>query len=107
MITTMSSRNSTLTPTLSIPQLTTAADGFFLTSSRGQARYVASRKSWFIYDGTRWAPDEGNMATMEMCKTIGDALTRYAFEIKDEKERKGIFEVYNALDDAQLPQNHP
>ena len=40
-------------------------------------------------------------------KTIGDALTRYAFEIKDEKERKGIFEVYNALDDAQLPQNHP
>lgn len=55
---------------------------------KGQARYVASRKSWFIYDGTRWAPDEGNMATMEMCKTIGDALTRYAFEIKDEKERK-------------------
>lgn len=55
---------------------------------RGQARYVASRKSWFIYDGTRWAPDEGNMATMEMCKAIGDALTRYAFAIQDENERK-------------------
>ena len=55
---------------------------------RGQARYVASRKSWFIYDGTRWAPDEGNMATMEMCKAIGDALTRYAFSIQDENERK-------------------
>ena len=25
---------------------------------------------------------------MEMCKTIGDALTHYAFEIKDEKERR-------------------
>lgn len=41
-----------------------------------------------IYDGTRWAPDEGNMATMEMCKTIGDALNRYAFDIKDEKKRQ-------------------
>ena len=60
--------------------------------------------STMAHDGS---PDEGNMATMEMCKTIGDALTHYAFEIKDEKRAQGIFEVYNALDDAQLPQNHP
>lgn len=73
------------------PKYSTTDNGsgrLFSDIVKGQARYVASRKSWFIYDGTRWAPDEGNMATMEMCKTIGDALTHYAFEIKDEKERR-------------------
>lgn len=55
---------------------------------KGQARYVPSHKSWFIFDGTRWVPDEGNMATMEMCKTVGDALNIYALGIKDEKKRK-------------------
>lgn len=75
------------------PKYSTTDNGsgrLFSDIVKGQARYVASRKSWFIYDGTRWAPDEGNMATMEMCKTIGDALTHYAFEIKDEKERGNI-----------------
>ena len=73
------------------PKYSTTDNGsgrLFSDIVKGQARYVASRKSWFIYDGTRWTPDEGNMATMEMCKTIGDALTRYALKIKDEKERK-------------------
>lgn len=73
------------------PKYSTTDNGsgrLFSDIVKGQARYVASRKSWFIYDGTRWVPDEGNMATMEMCKTIGDALTHYAFEIKDEKERR-------------------
>ena len=73
------------------PKYSTTDNGsgrLFSDIVKGQARYVASRKSWFIYDGTRWAPDEGNMATMEMCKTIGDALNRYAFDIKDEKKRQ-------------------
>lgn len=73
------------------PKYSTTDNGsgrLFSDIVRGQARYVASRKSWFIYDGTRWVPDEGNMATMEMCKAIGDALTRYAFAILDENERK-------------------
>lgn len=73
------------------PKYSTTDNGsgrLFSDIVRGQARYVASRKSWFIYDGTRWTPDEGNMATMEMCKVIGDALTHYAFAIQDENERK-------------------
>lgn len=73
------------------PKYSTTDNGsgrLFSDIVRGQARYVASRKSWFIYDGTRWTPDEGNMATMEMCKAIGDALTHYAFAIQDENERK-------------------
>lgn len=72
------------------PKYSTTDNGsgrLFSDIVRGQARYVASRKSWFIYDGARWAPDEGNMATMEMCKAIGDALTHYAFAIQDENER--------------------
>lgn len=73
------------------PKYSTTDNGsgrLFSDIVRGQARYVASRKSWFIYDGARWTPDEGNMATMEMCKAIGDALTHYAFAIQDENERK-------------------
>lgn len=73
------------------PKYSTTDNGsgrLFSDIVRGQARYVASRKSWFIYDGTRWTSDEGNMATMEMCKAIGDALTHYAFAIQDENERK-------------------
>ena len=49
------------------PKYSTTDNGsgrLFSDIVKGQARYVASRKSWFIYDGTRWAPDEGNMATM-------------------------------------------
>ena len=72
------------------PKYSTTDNGsgrLFSDIVRGQARYVASRKSWFIYDGARWTPDEGNMATMEMCKAIGDALTHYAFAIQDENER--------------------
>ncbi|WP_294714445.1 phage/plasmid primase, P4 family [uncultured Gemmiger sp.] len=73
------------------PKYSTTDNGsgrLFSDIVRGQARYVASRKSWFIYDGARWTPDEGDMATMEMCKAIGDALTHYAFAIQDENERK-------------------
>lgn len=55
---------------------------------KGQARYVASRKSWYIFDGARWMLDEGNMATMEMCKTIGDALNHYALGINPDIKRK-------------------
>lgn len=73
------------------PKYSTTDNGsgrLFSDIVRGQARYVASRKSWFIYDGARWTPDEGDMATMEMRKAIGDALTHYAFAIQDENERK-------------------
>lgn len=46
-----------LTP--SNPKYSTTDNGsgrLFSDIVKGQARYVASRKSWFIYDGTRWAP---------------------------------------------------
>lgn len=59
----------------------------FANLVRGQARYVPSQKSWFIYDGTRWIPDEGNMKVMELCKVAGNALNLYAFDIKDETAR--------------------
>ena len=73
------------------PKYSTTDSGsgrLFADLVKGQARYVAGRKTWFIFDGTHWAPDEGNMATMEMCKAVGDALNRYAFDMKDEKKRQ-------------------
>lgn len=54
---------------------------------KGQARYVPSQKQWYIYDGKRWGADEGNLYVMELCKMAGNALNRYAFDIKDERER--------------------
>lgn len=64
----------------------------FANLVRGQARYVPSQKSWFIFDGTRWIPDEGNMKVMELCKKAGNALNRYALGINDEQERKAYMQ---------------
>ncbi|MDR1185114.1 MAG: hypothetical protein LBK67_10030 [Coriobacteriales bacterium] len=38
------------------------------------ARYVPERKSWFIFDGTRWAHDGSNLMVDALCKRLADAL---------------------------------
>lgn len=56
------------------------------------ARYVPERKKWFVYDGSRWIPDTGNLKTMELAKKLGDSLVKYALTIKDEHKRKGYLD---------------
>lgn len=59
---------------------------------KGQARFVPSQKQWSLYDSIHWAADEGNMKVMELCKMAGNALHRYAFDIKDEKARNAYMQ---------------
>lgn len=54
---------------------------------RDQARYMADRKKWYVYDGKKWAPDPGGLRVMELCKELADALLVYATGIKDERDR--------------------
>lgn len=56
------------------------------------ARYVPERKKWYVYDGTRWLPDIGGLKTMELAKSLGDSLVRYALTITDERRRKDYLE---------------
>lgn len=59
---------------------------------KGVARYVPERKMWFAYDGVRWVPDIGGLRTMELAKSLGDSLVRYALTIQDEQKRKSYLE---------------
>jgi len=54
---------------------------------RSIARYVPERKMWFIYDGTRWTADIGNLKAMELCKALADSMLDYVKTIKDESSR--------------------
>lgn len=52
------------------------------------ARFNANRGIWYVYDGTVWRPDEGNLAVMELAKKLADELYVFAVTIKDEDTRK-------------------
>ena len=54
----------------------------------GRVCFVPERKKWYFYDGMRWKPDTGGAHTMNLCKTVANALIRYVTEtITDEKLR--------------------
>lgn len=47
--------------------------------------YVLEPKSWYIYDGKRWAKDTQSLKIMELCKTFTYALADYGSHCQDEK----------------------
>ena len=51
------------------------------------ARYVPERKKWFVYNGTVWEPDTGNLRAMQLCKKLADTLVVYALSLPDGDER--------------------
>ncbi len=52
-------------------------------------RYVPERKLWYVFDGTRWIPDVGNLKTMDLCMELADILLVYtAGMIDDGLKRK-------------------
>ena len=54
---------------------------------RAVARYCPERKTWYVYDGTRWVSDTGNVRTMQLCKQLADALVIYALSLPEGSER--------------------
>ena len=61
------------------------------------ARYSPERKAWYIFDGTIWRHDPGNLATMELCKRLAEALVSYALSIKDERQRTDYIKFVSKL----------
>ena len=61
------------------------------------ARFNANRGIWYVYDGTVWQPDEGNLAVMELAKNLADKLYVFAISIKDEDTRKRYIERVKKL----------
>ena len=66
------------------------------------ARYVPERKKWYIYDGSRWAPDIGGLMAMELCKDLADGLLLYLLTFKDESIRTRNLEDYGKWQQRRL-----
>ena len=52
------------------------------------ARFNRNRGIWYVYDGSVWQPDEGNLAVQELAKMLADQLYTFALEIHDEDTQK-------------------
>lgn len=67
-------------------------------------RYVVEAKTWFAYDGRRWAKNNGAFRAMELCKNFAqgfseyaaghhaddDKLVKYAEKLTSRRNREGI-----------------
>ena len=47
------------------------------------ARFVSERKCWYVYDGSAWRADMGNLRAMKKCKELAMMLFLLAAEISD------------------------
>ena len=52
------------------------------------ARYNSERKGWYVYDGSVWRPDKGNLKVSELAKLLADKLYVFALTITEEDARK-------------------
>ena len=59
------------------------------------ARFVPDRKCWYKYEDGIWAPDTGNLFTMERCKELADDLIRYALTIEDPQKKQDYLKYCN------------
>ncbi len=50
----------------------------FFDLNHDTACYVPEAKSWYIFDGKRWAKDDGGLRIMELCKAFTQAYHNYA-----------------------------
>lgn len=69
------------------------ADRYYPCSDEGNARrfadlfkdrlrYLPSREQWFVYDGTRWAPDE-KLEHLKLARTISEEVARDAKKLEE------------------------
>lgn len=61
------------------------AGNLFADIYRDVARYCPQAKAWYTYNGKVWEADSSNnCSTMQLCKTLADALLEYATTLKDD-----------------------
>ena len=53
------------------------------------ARYNSERKGWYVYDGSVWRPDKGNLKVSELAKLLADKLYVFALTITEEDAGSG------------------
>ena len=51
------------------------------------ARYNSERKGWYVYDGSVWRPDKGNLKVSELAKLLADKLYVFALPAKLQPDR--------------------
>lgn len=57
---------------------------------KSRARYNATAKEWFIYDGVKWTQDTGGMIVSRYAKLFYEALMVYAAGLSDENDPANI-----------------
>lgn len=57
---------------------------------KSRARYNATAKEWFIYNGVKWTQDTGGMIVSQYAKTFYEALTIYAAGLSDENDPANV-----------------
>ena len=61
------------------------------------ARYNSERKGWYVYDGSVWRPDKGNLKVSELAKLLADKLYVFALTIIEEDARKRFIDRVRKL----------
>lgn len=61
------------------------------------ARYNSERKGWYVYDGSVWRPDKGNLKVSELAKLLADKLYVFALTITEEDARKRFIDRVRKL----------
>lgn len=61
------------------------------------ARYNSERKGWYVYDGSIWRPDKGNLKVSELAKLLADKLYVFALTITEEDARKRFIDRVRKL----------
>ena len=65
-------------------QLNDMSDGaLFAEVFSGVARYNVTSKQWYVYNGTVWVKDEGDLTVSQLMKLLQKALAVYALENVD------------------------
>lgn len=58
---------------------------------------VSERKGWYVYDGSVWRPDKGNLKVSELAKLLADKLYVFALTITEEDARKRFIDRVRKL----------
>ena len=62
----------------------------------GFIRYVIEAKTWYVFDGRRWAKDEGGFKAMELCKGFAQGFAKYAEITGDDSDESKTYLKYAA-----------
>jgi len=78
------------------PQNDIGIASLFYDLHKYYVRYVMEAKTWYVFDGRRWAKDENGFKVMEMCKEFAQSFAKYAESVNDDSDEGKAFLKYAA-----------